>query len=364
MRVVLMFALLSACAGVAHMQEDNFSYLSLVERLNALGDNTPAPEVVITEEVYVRVADIEDDEEVAEQLSAEEKRAAKKAKKAAKKAARQAAKKAARKAERQARKKAEKAAKKAAKKAAQKAEEEAAAAKKEEEEEERNAKIESEENDKKKKKVVSVKLPGGWDLIVNARTLKKDARITKETFEKNDCAVLEKCVRAPGKRSLLRFSTALANIGKKPMRMGNPLRGANSKKLFSWHTCHAHFHMDDFVSYELKSEDGGTTILGRKNSFCVRDDQVYAGSSNVKPPEGFTCLKQGLSPSWEDVYAWNLDCQYIDVTDVPKGWYHLCNTVNMYNRLQGETRTDNNQACVRVFINPNKTGKVKSSVLT
>ena len=35
------------------------------------------------------------------------------------------------------------------------------------------------------------------------------------------------------------------------------------------------------------------------------------------------CVEQGLSPGCHDTYAANIDCQWIDITDVPTGNYVL-----------------------------------------
>lgn len=47
------------------------------------------------------------------------------------------------------------------------------------------------------------------------------------------------------------------------------------------------------------------------------------------PPLGrsrFDCAHQGLSEGWSDLYAKDLDCQWIDITDVPAG--QRCSQLN------------------------------------
>ena len=41
-----------------------------------------------------------------------------------------------------------------------------------------------------------------------------------------------------------------------------------------------------------------------------------------------TCSDQGIQAGWADVYGAHLDCQWIDVTDVPAGIYTLEIEVN------------------------------------
>ncbi len=61
------------------------------------------------------------------------------------------------------------------------------------------------------------------------------------------------------------------------------------------------------------------------------------------PPSRFNCGSgiQGISPNCGDLYSRYLDCQWIDITDVPTGFYLLQLTVNP-DKLVAETDHGNN----------------------
>jgi hypothetical protein len=50
-------------------------------------------------------------------------------------------------------------------------------------------------------------------------------------------------------------------------------------------------------------------------------DDVYVYGGGVV---SFDCVHQGISEGWADQYHKNLDCQWIDVTDVPIGMQYFC----------------------------------------
>ena len=68
---------------------------------------------------------------------------------------------------------------------------------------------------------------------------------------------------------------------------------------------------------------------------CVSDTDTYgpsdlggrcSGHGGPYPPLGmhdFTCTNMGISSGCSDVYASNLDCQWIDITGTPNGNYWL-----------------------------------------
>src|SRR5262249_22483674 len=73
------------------------------------------------------------------------------------------------------------------------------------------------------------------------------------------------------------------------------------------------------------------------------------------PSSFFNCSNQGIHRGYQDIYSSFLDCQWIDVTDVPPGQYILSVTVN-YGRAVAELDYSNNEVRVPVTIpDPNPT---------
>lgn len=104
---------------------------------------------------------------------------------------------------------------------------------------------------------------------------------------------------------------------------------------------HAHWHLQDFERYELRSEDGSTLVAtDQKTGFCLGDryridravqggplPAVWVGQCARNRPESLT-VREGISVGFGDDYAALLEGQSIDVTDVPPGSYQLIHTVN------------------------------------
>lgn len=109
----------------------------------------------------------------------------------------------------------------------------------------------------------------------------------------------------------------------------------------------SHFHsMDEFSLYELLDADTQKQVAeGHKASFCLEDTSCdsgyyrrYACTSHTQvskhsPVNGMyysswisfnqSVCSQGLSPGCYDTYNADIDCQWIDITDVSPGKYIL-----------------------------------------
>ncbi len=166
--------------------------------------------------------------------------------------------------------------------------------------------------------------------------------LTIEEFSSSHCAVDEGCVAQPGVRTLLRFTTESRNIGNADLVMGDPV----GNPLFHLHECHGHYHFEGYADYRLVGPDG-VVGHGTKASFCLED--TYRFGSTGAPAARYTCSDQGIQAGWADVYGAYLDCQYVDVTDVPPGEYTLEIEVNP-ERLIPESDYSNNVVSVPVVI--------------
>ena len=186
------------------------------------------------------------------------------------------------------------------------------------------------------------------DLAVDGQGAQQSVQISDEDFSATDCDYLEGCVRGTGTRRLLRFDGAIENLGGGDLVLGAP---ANNP-LFTYDSCHGHFHLKDIMKNELLSADtkqpvvvGSSSIVSYKEGFCMEDVQQVAGNQSGK----FSCTNQGITSGWEDVYDASLDCQWLDITDVQAGNYILRITVNPDGTFF-ESDTSNNSVEIPVTI--------------
>ena len=112
---------------------------------------------------------------------------------------------------------------------------------------------------------------------------------------------------------LLRFDSLTMNYG---IREFSPFL---DRSQWIWHECHNHYHsFEVFIEYDLLSVNGTKIAEGHKASFCLEDSTCDTG--------GFARRRcgsgvQGVSVNCGDLYARHLDCQWIDITGVPNGFY-------------------------------------------
>ncbi|XP_076046099.1 lysyl oxidase-like 2 isoform X1 [Oratosquilla oratoria] len=137
-------------------------------------------------------------------------------------------------------------------------------------------------------------------------------------------------------RRLLRFTARIMNTGTDAFRPFLP------KQYWVWHHCHMHYHsMEVFAHYDIIDKEGHRVAEGHKASFCLEDNNCIDG---VEP--FFKCANfgdQGISVGCSDTYAYNIDCQWIDITDLPVGTYTFKLSINPQFKV-GEITYDNNAA--------------------
>uniref|UniRef100_A0A671PWB2 Lysyl oxidase homolog n=1 Tax=Sinocyclocheilus anshuiensis TaxID=1608454 RepID=A0A671PWB2_9TELE len=106
---------------------------------------------------------------------------------------------------------------------------------------------------------------------------------------------------------------------------------------WEWHSCHQHYHsMDAFSNYDLLDASTGRKVAeGHKARFSVWRTPA------VIPVH----LLQGLGPGCYDTYHANIDCQWIDITDVSPGDYMLKVTVNPGFQVQESDFSNNVVRC-------------------
>lgn len=160
-------------------------------------------------------------------------------------------------------------------------------------------------------------------------------------------------------RRLLRFSNAVANIGRGPLEMYGTVTADGTTNayrrvynedgtwsdtlvgrfVFAGHADHNHWHFDDFADYNLRAANadgsaGSVVATSQKVSFANMDSMVYDPSLPGAPGSRvYTDTRQGISVGGADVYPWNLSGQFIDITSVADGTYWLESVVDPRNRL-------------------------------
>lgn len=182
------------------------------------------------------------------------------------------------------------------------------------------------------------------DLTVDTGALGSSVMFQTRNFPAGDCALVEGCVSQPGIRRLMRFSTVTPNVGAGDVFFGDPRAGGN----FIYSACHQHYHFNGYASYRLLGSGGQVVASGHKQAFCLIDLEPIR--SDAGPPK-YHCLNQGISAGWADVYDRQLDCQWIDITDVAPGSYTLEVIIDPGNIIR-ESDDGNNVGRVSVTIPP------------
>jgi hypothetical protein len=162
---------------------------------------------------------------------------------------------------------------------------------------------------------------GKPDLTVDGGAMARSLFVAHASFEADACVIAEGCVNAPGDRKLLKFTTAIGNYGGSAAVIPGP---DTAPELYH-ENCDGDLELSDFAVFELLDPTGTTVTVGRKQSFFLVDvNPVCLGGA----PETVYFPDRGVSPGWADVYTADVDCQWLDVTDVPDGRYTLRVTVD------------------------------------
>lgn len=180
------------------------------------------------------------------------------------------------------------------------------------------------------------------DLRLATDLLRSSLMIEEREFASDDCAVVEGCIVEPGLRRLLRFETTTRNYGTADLYVGSP----DQREFFGYSSCHEHYHFERYAEYELLDEENECVVVpGHKQAFCLIDSSPFVVSSRPY----YDCDNQGIQAGWQDVYTNDLDCQWVDITDVAPGEYRLRVRING-ERLLPESDYTNNVDEVRVRI--------------
>jgi len=190
------------------------------------------------------------------------------------------------------------------------------------------------------------------DLVIDTDLLKRYMELNTIPLRYLQCAFEENCLSASAaarmreslsyRRRLLRFSVKVENRGL------DHFRPFADKSTWEWHSCHKHYHsMETFSSYDfIRQRTGKKVAQGHKASFCLEDTKCDPGFEQV-----WNCTDmgdQGISPGCYDIYHYNIDCQWVDVSDFMHGAFYLRVHLNPGNQV-AESDFRNNVAKCSVY---------------
>lgn len=181
------------------------------------------------------------------------------------------------------------------------------------------------------------------DLVLDAAYLVDTTALDVVSVE-DECLLQDGCVTGLGERRVVRFGSRTGNVGTADFVLGS---ADADNPLWTFNSCQMTFDLVGFARYELVDRATGEVVLvGAKNGFCIADAEEWLPESGASC-EVYDCESQGISRDCADNYGSSLECQWVDVTDVPPGAYELRVMINA-DRNIAELDYSNNLVTVRL----------------
>ncbi|KAJ9573643.1 hypothetical protein L9F63_008984 [Diploptera punctata] len=193
------------------------------------------------------------------------------------------------------------------------------------------------------------------DLVIDHTEIMRTAHLEDRQLYFLQCAMEENCLASAAyklqadnsanwhldTRRLLRFTARILNAGTADFRPMIP------KHMWEFHQCHMHYHsMEVFATFDVMDSKGVKVAEGHKASFCLEDNQCMPG---VEP--AYACANfgdQGISVNCSDIYKHNIDCQWVDISELEPGMYTFKVSVNPEFKV-AEISYDNNAAVCSLY---------------
>lgn len=156
------------------------------------------------------------------------------------------------------------------------------------------------------------------------------------SFSEQACTFVDGCLGGTGSRRLLRFDTITPNLGTADFHVGNPTA---NPELFEQSACSGSWLFANYASYRLLDAKGAEVGTGHKSAFALIDLAPF--TQDAGPPQYGFGEDMGISVGWADIYGAGLDCQWVDITDLPAGEYTLELSINP-EQVVLESSFDNN----------------------
>uniref|UniRef100_A0A7N6B8I8 Lysyl oxidase homolog n=1 Tax=Anabas testudineus TaxID=64144 RepID=A0A7N6B8I8_ANATE len=177
------------------------------------------------------------------------------------------------------------------------------------------------------------------DLVLNAQVVEQTTYLEDRPMYALQCAHEEHCLATSANKA---DSSSYRRL--LPHHSWICFHNNSCMKLFFYFTIPRHYHsMEVFTHYDLLSLNGTKVAEGHKASFCLEDTQCDEGIQKRYECANFGA--QGITVGCWDTYRHDIDCQWIDITDVKPGDYILQVVINPNYEVAESDYTNNIMKC-------------------